>query len=111
MLERIKYKSMVLVSSLVELNSDSHAIKRIMRSLPIEILKKNVVSIYKRYRKMYAAYSQEAFKHIDAEPDDPDLPSEYHEVIIESGFYMYFLINYYSELDSQEIDYETSTEL
>ena len=39
MLERIKFKCMVLVTSLLELNSDSLAIKRIMRSLPIEILK------------------------------------------------------------------------
>lgn len=43
MLERIKYKSMVLVSSLLELNSDSLAIKRIMRSLPIDILKDNLI--------------------------------------------------------------------
>lgn len=38
MLERIKYKSMVLVASLLELNCDSLAIKRIMRTLPLEIL-------------------------------------------------------------------------
>lgn len=55
MLERIKYKVMVLVSSLLELNSDSLAIKRIMRSLPIEILKKNLTSIYKRHKRMYGA--------------------------------------------------------
>ena len=53
MLERIKYKVMVLVTSLLELNSDSLAIKRIMRSLPIEILKKNLKSIYKKYKKLY----------------------------------------------------------
>ena len=111
MLERIKYKSMVLVSSLIEENSESLAIKRIMRSLPIEILKQNIVSIYKNYQRMYPIYSQEAFKHIDADPDDPDLEPDYHELILETGFYMYFLITYYSELDTQEIDYETSSEL
>lgn len=53
MLERIKYKVMVLITSLLELNSDSLAIKRIMRSLSIEILKKNMTSIYKRHKKLY----------------------------------------------------------
>lgn len=44
---------MVLVTSLLELNSDSLAVKRIMRSLPVEILKKNLTSIYKRYKNLY----------------------------------------------------------
>lgn len=39
------------------------------------------------------------------------MPPEYHEVILETGFYIYFLISYYSELDTQEIDVETSNEL
>lgn len=65
MLERIKYKVMVLVTSLLELNSDSLAIKRIMRSLPIEILKKNLTSIYKKHKKLYGpTYTQDALKHV-----------------------------------------------
>lgn len=32
-------------------------------------------------------------------------------MIVETGFYIYFLISYYSELDMQEIDQETSNEL
>jgi len=44
---------MVLVTSLLELNSDSLAIKRIMRSLPIECLKDNLKQIYKKYKKQY----------------------------------------------------------
>lgn len=103
---------MVLVSSLLELNSDSLAIKRIMRSLPIEILKDNLKIIYKRYKKLHeGAYINEALKHIDANPSDNSEKEEYHEVILETGFYIYFLISYYSELDTQEIDFETSTEL
>ena len=51
------------------------------------------------------------FFQIDADPDDALLPAEYHELILETGFYIYFLISYYSELDTQEIDFETSSEL
>lgn len=40
---------MVLVSSLLELNSDPNAIKRILRSLPINVLKKNLIVIYKKH--------------------------------------------------------------
>lgn len=40
---------MVLITSLIEMNSDSSAIRRIMRSLSLEILKKNLIQIYERY--------------------------------------------------------------
>ncbi|CAD8210359.1 unnamed protein product [Paramecium octaurelia] len=112
MLERIKYKVMVLVTSLLELNSDSLAIKRIMRSLPIEILKKNLTQIYKKHKKLYGpTYTQDALKHIDEDPEGNTEKPEFHEAILETGFYIYFLILYYYELDTQEIDQETSTEL
>lgn len=65
MLERLKYKCMVLVSSLLELNSDHMAIKRIMRSLPIEVLKENLIGVYRKHRKMYGnAYTTESLKHV-----------------------------------------------
>lgn len=40
---------MILVTSLLELNSEPEVIKKIMRSLPLEVLKKNLVEIYKKY--------------------------------------------------------------
>lgn len=69
MLERLKYKCMVLVTSLLELNSDDMAIKRIMRSLPIEVLKENLISVYKKYHKMYGdEYTSDCVGHIYADP-------------------------------------------
>ena len=66
MLERLKYKCMVLVSSLLELNSDPNAIKRILRSLPINVLKKNLIVIYKKHLKMYKklGYNKESLGHV-----------------------------------------------
>jgi hypothetical protein len=66
MLERLKYKCMVLVSSLLELNSDPNAIKRILRSLPLNVLKKNLIFIYKKHQKMYKklGYNKESLGHV-----------------------------------------------
>lgn len=56
---------MVLVTSLLELNTDQNAIKRIMRSLPIEVLKTNLITVFKKQRKLYGDnYTCEALKHV-----------------------------------------------
>ena len=105
MLERLKYKCMVLVSSLLELNSDNMAIKRIMRSLPIEILKDNLIHVYKNYKEQYGSdYHGDALNHIYADPHDNSKPQSYHELILETGFFIYFLISYYADLSTQDID-------
>jgi len=64
MLARLKYKVLILVSSLFE-RSSSAVIKRIMRSLPLDVLKKNLTKIYKKYKRMYGDnYAMEALKHV-----------------------------------------------
>ena len=57
---------MILVMSLVELKKENNVIKKIMRSLPLEVLKKNVITIYKRYKKMYpdGRYIHDCLKHV-----------------------------------------------
>ncbi|CAD8066638.1 unnamed protein product [Paramecium sonneborni] len=113
MLERLKYKCMVLVSSLLELNSDTNAIKRILRSLPINVLKKNLIIIYKKHQKMYKklGYNKESLGHLEENPHVSTKPPEYHELILETGFLIYFLINHYANLDTKEIDPATRDEL
>ncbi len=44
---------MILVISLLETNSDRLCVKRIMRSLPLSILKENLAVVYNRYKKIY----------------------------------------------------------
>ena len=117
---------MILVISLVELKTDNTVIKKIMRSLPLEILKKNLQRIYKRHKKLYGnKYVKESLKHViiifynifffqkftqnniqfDAEPVENDQrPQEYYEAILETGFNIYFLILNYLEIDIQEVD-------
>ena len=57
---------MILVMSLVELRKENSVIKRIIRSLPLDILKDNIIKIYKRYKNMYqdGRYIQECLKHV-----------------------------------------------
>lgn len=57
---------MIMVTSLLELNSSSTVIKRIMRSLPLEVLKTNLKEIFKRYKELYGdSYTYESLKHAD----------------------------------------------
>ena len=100
---------MVLTTSLLELNTDDSAIRRIMRSLPVDVLKENMISVYKNYKKEYGdRYARDAVNHIYAEyPEE----TSYHQLIIETGFYIYFLICYYSELSTSDVDAETTREL
>lgn len=106
MLERLKYKIMVLVSSLLELNTDKFAIRRILRSLPISVLRKNLITIYKKHNKMYKkiGYNKESLGHLRVDPNDPKIPVEYHEMILETGFLIYFLMNYYLGLETKDLD-------
>ena len=64
MLSRLKYKVLILVNSLLERSSGA-VIKRIMRSLPLDVLKKNLTKIYKSYKNMYGEnYVMESLKHV-----------------------------------------------
>lgn len=58
-------------------------------------------------------YSRDVLNHIYADPEDRSVvhPKGYHELIIETGFFIYFLICYYADLSIAEIDLETTQEL
>ncbi len=56
---------MILVNSLLEMKRTDNIVKRIIRSLPIEILKRNMVDLYKRYKKTYGIiFTNESLKHV-----------------------------------------------
>lgn len=112
MLERIKYKCMILVCSLLEMKQGYNVVKRVIRSLPLEVLKRNLSDIYRRYKKKYGATLQlkkESLKKFDEDPEDKSNKkslSEY-ELIIETGFLTFFLINEYLEIiHDPELEFE-----
>jgi hypothetical protein len=56
---------MILVMSLLEQRRSDQIVKRIMRSLPMDVLKRNIAKIYKRYKKLYGdKYIPEALGHV-----------------------------------------------
>lgn len=61
------------------------------------------------YKKL--GYNKESLEHLEENPHDSTKPPEYHELILETGFLIYFLINHYSNLDTKEIDPATRDEL
>ena len=61
----LKYKCMILVNSLWESKQTPKTIGRIMRALPLDVLKQNIAEIYKQYRDLYGqTYTLKAFGHV-----------------------------------------------
>lgn len=106
---------MIMVMSLLEQQTNKKVIKKIYRQLPMDILKKNMAKIYNRYEDMYGDhYIMEAFNHWDEEQEeDDDKPKteEYWNLITETGFLIFFLIQHYLELDFHEYDQDIRREM
>jgi len=113
MRERLRYKVLILVNSLME-RSHSSVVKRIMRALPLEVLKKNITTVYKKYKAMYKdKYTMDCFKHFEGDPNEDIVPKAdgYYEMILESGFFTYFLISSYMDVDLHDTDIDTKIEI
>ena len=49
------------------MRKDDTVTKRIMRSLPIEVIKRNIAKIWKKYKKLYGTeYVKESLGHVMA---------------------------------------------
>ena len=97
-LARLKNKCLVAILSLLErYKYEEFVLLRIMRTIPISILKSNLSEVFIMYKKLYGnEYSMEAFGHDELEEDEIDeIGEENFELIIENGFYIYILINSY----------------
>lgn len=54
-----------MLISLFELQNDETTLRKIVRSLPLQLLKQNLSLIYKKYMKIYdSLYIRENFKHV-----------------------------------------------
>lgn len=62
---QLKYKCMILVNSLWESQQTPKRIGRLMRSIPLDVLKQNIAEVYKQYKELYATnYTAKAFGHV-----------------------------------------------
>ena len=59
---------MILVTSLLEMKKGENVTKRIMRSLPVEVLKRNMSKVYKKYKNLYCKsgvnYVKDSWGHV-----------------------------------------------
>ncbi|CAD8068825.1 unnamed protein product [Paramecium sonneborni] len=105
-IERMQTKCLILILSLIEMReiSDSNPIiKRIMRHLTPSLLQKHMVKCFDKYEKQCKeGYQIEVLDRIKEDPesvkqDEKVKEEKYYELILQKGFYIYFLMCYYME--------------
>ena len=84
-----------MVSLLERLDLSENIMQRIMRAIPIKILRQNLSLVYQYYKKYYNDYNLQLFLHHTEKFDEKlkEEPEKYGELIIENGFYIYILMN------------------
>ncbi|KAL4462524.1 hypothetical protein ABPG74_000354 [Tetrahymena malaccensis] len=115
---RLQNKVLILVLSLLEsreVKSNCEIIKRIMRNLPLYVLQRHLIKIYKRFDILYQnKLNRSSLSHMEYDPrkesdlhffkklhsDEKDI-DEYLECILQNGFQIYFLLSYYIESDQK----------
>ena len=65
---RLKYKCSITLLSLLEARKDYNNVYRMMKSLPMEVLKRNITDIYLLFETIYkGVYTNKAFLHVRIE--------------------------------------------
>ena len=124
-LARLKYKCSVTLISLLESRKSDDIVYRMLKSMQVEIVKRNITDIYMSYYEIYKdSYNEDAFMHVcvsfqaltnllpyqfNYEPDPAvsKLTEEYCSMIIETGFNLYFLLNNFLECKFTGSDEDT----
>ncbi|CAD8132784.1 unnamed protein product [Paramecium pentaurelia] len=100
-IERMQTKCLILILSLIEMReiSDSNPIiKRIMRHITPTLLQKHLVKSFDKYEKQCKeGYQIEVLDRIKEDPKENEDGKD--ELILQKGFYIYFLMCYYMESD------------
>jgi hypothetical protein len=113
MFARLKYKCSITLLSLLEARKSNETVIRLIKSLNIDMLKRNIVDIFHMFQVKYKEdYSEELFLHFNQDPEgnDPD-QIEYSSFIIETGFNLYVLYQIFLEVkETTEIDGKANAE-
>lgn len=94
MQSRLKYKCSVTLLSLLEARTSNEIVIRLIKSLNIEMLKRNMVDTFHIFQVMYKEdYCDEIFLHFnkDPSPEDDEKEVDFSSFIIETGFNLYVL--------------------
>jgi len=99
MISRLKYKCSITLISLLEARKDDDIVKRMMKSLNMDILKRNMADIYHLYRDVGGnKYTPDLFLHFNVDPN-PEEPHSYElaSFIIETGFNIFIVFSNFIE--------------
>lgn len=65
MIEQLKHKCLILLLSLLESQSDSNSVVKIIQYIPAETLANNMINSFLNYVTLYGlTYQDEAFNHV-----------------------------------------------
>jgi hypothetical protein len=101
----LKYKCMILLTSLIEMKTSDAIVRKIMQFIPKETLINLLIECFRGHLMLYDyRYSTEAFKHGDVRPDNLEFDGDreadlWYETIIETGFMCYFMLWEYLEVE------------
>ncbi len=93
MYARLKYKCTITLLSILEARKTDDNVQRLMKSLNLEILKRNSVDIFIMYKELCKEqYSREIFNNLSIEPDE-EKPETMQNAsfIIQTGFNLFIL--------------------
>jgi len=64
-LAKLKYKCSITLMSLLEARKNNSNVDRMMKSIPIEILDRNLIDIYRLFKIQYKGeYKESIFQHV-----------------------------------------------
>jgi len=63
---KLKYKCSITLMSLLEARKDNSNVDRMMKSIPIEVLNRNLIDIYRLFKIQYKGeYKESIFQHVN----------------------------------------------
>jgi hypothetical protein len=101
--------------SLLEARKDNDIVNRMMKSLNIEVLKRNISDIFYLFQQQYKGmsaiqiplekYELEIFNHFTRDPKDGnEKDQDYASFIIETGFNLYIIYQIFLEVKLEKED-------
>ena len=98
MISKLKFKCSITLFSMVESRANDDIVIRMNKSLPEEMIKRNLMDNYLMYKDLYGdKYTQRMFEHIYFSPDDGY--SKYEcSFIIQTAFYLYIIYRAFRDI-------------
>ncbi|EAR92909.2 zinc finger, C2H2 type family protein (macronuclear) [Tetrahymena thermophila SB210] len=105
---KLKYKCSITLISLLEARSkEDDIVPRMMKTLNIDIIRRNITDIYNQFVDIgKGEYVSDVFNHFELEPTEESSEQEKNQAsfIIETGFNLFILLSTFKEVSKDEED-------